>query len=454
MLLRGRHSICIPVITALVMFLSAPAARAVPPLMNYQGYLTTTSGQPLEGPASLAFAIYADSTGGSPLWSETHEGVAVHQGIFSVLLGSATALPATLFSSSSLWLETALNGIPLQPRRLLASVPFALHAAVADSALAGPGGGDGLWQTNGSSVWRSGGNVGIGLANPQSGLDVIGNIKLRLSAAGNNSGMSLSTAPEAPSIGFHASDNSERFTLATTFSADNNNDLLRFNGSVAGNALVLKGNGNVGLGTASPAERLHVAGNARLEGSVYLGENQGVNFHATGGDIPVLSMTSTANVTMLAGNTMYFGLINGGGTVMSIDHTGLVRVSGDLCVTGQKNRVVETPYGALKFNATESAAAWFTTEGEARLDHGRRRIDLDPTFLAAVTVDNSHHLVVNVTFYGPHGDFYVSRDATGFSVIDPSTSDSEFSWEVKAKQKGYEDIYLQSVQETATHPGR
>ena len=69
---------------------------------------------------------------------------------------------------------------------------------------------------------------------------------------------------------------------------------------------------------------------------------------------------------------------------------------------------------------------------------------------ADVTVDGEHPLTVNVTFYGRHGgEWYIERDSTGFTVVDPSGSNAEFAWEVKARQKGYEDVYLDPVVQTA-----
>ena len=104
------------------------------------------------------------------------------------------------------------------------------------------------------------GNVGIGLTNPQTSVDMVGSLKMRLQPTSNNSGMSFNAAHESPSIGFHASDNSQRFTLATSISANNANDLLRFNGSLVGDILALKGNGNVGIGTTNPTSKLQVDG--------------------------------------------------------------------------------------------------------------------------------------------------------------------------------------------------
>jgi len=47
------------------------AARAVPKLLNYQGYLTDTLGSPIEDSLDMTFKIYDAATLGNVLWSET-----------------------------------------------------------------------------------------------------------------------------------------------------------------------------------------------------------------------------------------------------------------------------------------------------------------------------------------------------------------------------------------------
>ena len=57
---------------------------------------------------------------------------------------------------------------------------------------------------------------------------------------------------------------------------------------------------------------------------------------------------------------------------------------------------------------------------------------------------------VFITLYGPHGDYYVERGRTGFTLIDPSGSNTTFGWKVEARQKGYENRYLDNPSTVAT----
>lgn len=107
--------------------LLAPAASGeVPSLVSLSGRLTDTSGSPVAGPVSLAFALYNHSTEGALLWSETHGSVGLSNGVFSVLLGSVE--PLNLSFNESYWVAITVNGELQNPRLRLAAAPYAMAA--------------------------------------------------------------------------------------------------------------------------------------------------------------------------------------------------------------------------------------------------------------------------------------------------------------------------------------
>jgi len=112
-----------------------------PPLrMTYQGRLLDSAGNPREGDARLVFGLYAAPTGGTALWSEVHDPVALDNGFFTVQLGSYTALMRELFAGASAYLQVeadpagALPSELFWPRQRLAMVPWAFSAAQAVSS--------------------------------------------------------------------------------------------------------------------------------------------------------------------------------------------------------------------------------------------------------------------------------------------------------------------------------
>jgi hypothetical protein len=113
-----------------------------PLLMSYQGRLTDASGSPRNGSCSMTFAFYDAVTAGNALpagspWTET-QNVQVTNGIFHVVLGSVTAMPANLFSGGPAdaagplrFLQVTVAGEALSPRTRIVSVPYAISADTA-----------------------------------------------------------------------------------------------------------------------------------------------------------------------------------------------------------------------------------------------------------------------------------------------------------------------------------
>ena len=116
---------------------SSATATAVPPMIRVAGSL-----RPATGPAApvetVTFAIYADETGGEPLWQETQNLTVNRDGQYTALLGSTVpdGLPLEVFpSKAARWLGIKIerSGEQEQRRVLLASVPYALRASDADT---------------------------------------------------------------------------------------------------------------------------------------------------------------------------------------------------------------------------------------------------------------------------------------------------------------------------------
>jgi len=131
---------------ALVVLLTA-IAFAVPNVISYQGRLTDTGGNPLDGVYSMTFRLYTDSLAGSLIFTEVLT-VPVNAGLFSVELGNTVTIPYSLPSTATfanIYLSIQLGAEPeMMPRRRLVSAPFAL----AVNSLYGAAGG-----RIGTSIW-------------------------------------------------------------------------------------------------------------------------------------------------------------------------------------------------------------------------------------------------------------------------------------------------------------
>jgi hypothetical protein len=247
--------------------LSTATLADVPGLMNYQGTLVDGDGVALDTTVSMAFSIYADSTGGSAKWTETQPAVTVSSGIFNVLLGSMNTIEDTVFNDPERWLGIQVGGDPeLQPRQRIASAGYSFMSAESDTAnyaRSTSAASDGDWTIAGSDMYSNvPGFVGVGTSSPSFKLDIRG-----------------SHPDDGVVFGIGNSDLSHRLIIFGGRQNDPNpliqwkdGDPLRFSTDQGGwsEKMRITSDGKVGIGTETPAAKLDVQGtlNVGLEDSV------------------------------------------------------------------------------------------------------------------------------------------------------------------------------------------
>lgn len=120
-----------PYLVLLLTLFSFPAHASVPDNINYQGYLTDSNNNPINGTTNITFSLYSVKTGGVPLWADAVP-VTISNGLFTVMLGGTIPFPATLFDTP-LWLGINVEGDgEMTPRTELNSSAYAFHAKTAD----------------------------------------------------------------------------------------------------------------------------------------------------------------------------------------------------------------------------------------------------------------------------------------------------------------------------------
>ena len=126
-------------IFALALFglgVGARQAGAVPVTTGFTARIADANG-PVDGLVNLSFKIYDAPTGGTMIWEEMHTGVLADQGLVFVALGgispSTNGLDASVFDGGARFLEVSVNGDVQSPRVPMLSVPYAVHAATADT---------------------------------------------------------------------------------------------------------------------------------------------------------------------------------------------------------------------------------------------------------------------------------------------------------------------------------
>ena len=119
--------------------MSGAAFAAVPQTISYQGYLTDTSGTPMNGTISITFRLYTSATGtAAPLWEETQPAAQATKGIYSVALGSVT--PIALTFDTQYYLGTKVGEDPeMLPRQALSASGYAFRAMSVQTVACIPG---------------------------------------------------------------------------------------------------------------------------------------------------------------------------------------------------------------------------------------------------------------------------------------------------------------------------
>ena len=110
-------------------FIGSAVASTVPQMINYQGRLTDSLGQPLNDTVALTFKLYNVPSGGTALWSEPHGSVVVKDGLFTSLLGSISAIPENTFQNVNTFLGiTPELDSEIVPRTQIVSVAYSFNA--------------------------------------------------------------------------------------------------------------------------------------------------------------------------------------------------------------------------------------------------------------------------------------------------------------------------------------
>ena len=228
-----------------------------------------------DGEYTITFKLYSTESDGSSSWTE-EQTLTVINGVYGAELGTVESL-TSLDWDTQYWLEIASIsgadfstpvGEALSPRTRMTMTPYAIMAGMNGTTNVIPQDGDVQF---GSSL-NVDGNVGIGTTSPSFKLDVQPN-----SAGARIGGAEVGAWPANSAYAYFGNQDLDHATSGNyallqhpngmTFLNATSGQSLRFRINNS-DKMILASNGNVGIGTTSPAQKLHVNGSARITGDL------------------------------------------------------------------------------------------------------------------------------------------------------------------------------------------
>lgn len=259
------HRRLLPLLSLALLALLPALLHAAPlgSAFTYQGELRQ-GGVPVDAAVTLRFSLWDDAGAGDPPAggtqigaSQTIANVPVQGGLFSVAVNGGGEFGAQAFDGSARWLQievctdsTCASSTILGARQPLTATPYAL----------------GPWQLSNGTISYSAGRVGVGTNAPGSLFHVNGEMRWGGTATHVYSGIDGS--------GFYiehkaSTTSPSRARIQTSRNGDQNN-YAQFNvDAINGSSLSTfgTGNGNFGIGTVAPTQRLDVRGSIKLGNS-------------------------------------------------------------------------------------------------------------------------------------------------------------------------------------------
>ena len=168
-----------------------------------------------------------------------------------------------------------------------------------------------------------------------------------------------------------------------------------------------------------------------------------VGFYVGGGDDGNEIIIAGAGPIKLQGKYIDDGFNDGMTHMLGNLQVDNLHVRKWLGVDQSKNAIVKTSQGPVTINAYETAEYYFGDIGEGQTSaDGIAYIGIEKLFNETVNTTIPYH--VFITAYGP-GNIWVDQREHNRFIVKSDQPNLKFSWEIKAKRKGYEHTRLQNV---------
>jgi Chaperone of endosialidase len=457
---------------------SPDSQTVVPRLIKFSGNLNDLSGKPISGPVDVTFSLYTDEAGGSPLWFETQTVQASSLGHYTVLLGAMTpaGVPMELFTDGEAkWLGVQVSNLPEQPRVLLVSVPYAMKAGDAETlggkpasafmpATSGSGADtsattaatlSGLVQANAltsnrastaplaltatqsyipvmtdnagslgnSLMYQLGSRIGVGTTAPAFGFDLNSNVfaigpKQALLGAGGTMRFRDDSGTVRWSFGIPGTGGATDFFL---YNNVNGHGPLYIQAGAASYSLYLNANGNVGVGTTSPAHKLDVAGDINASGTIS-GNGSGLTNVGSSSTVILGSTASFTGDVSTSSNLDLPATSSASAGVISLNGSPFIHAC---CLNSAENTFVGPGAGNFTADATTSTGGTGINTGVGYLALASLTTGFDNTAIGAAALHSNTAGVLNTAsgFDALYSNTLgVQNTASGFNALYSNTT--------------------------------
>lgn len=250
---------------------------------SVKGVLRDPGGRTVDdGTFKMEFRLYEAETGGTKVWSEIQADVPVQHGVFSAELGVVQPLAGVSFLNP-LFLGIAVEGHPeMAPRIKILPGPYSMAVLGVHNR------------------FPSTGNVGVATTSPTEPLEVAGNLKL------SNGGVLIfpdNSSLASADLGGTASSAASPGNLLLTADDDATGDGAVQLRTGSATQVTITAAGDVGIGTATPASKLSVAGNADFTGPLGIGTSAPANPLSVAGDADISGNLAIGTTTTLGAQT-------------------------------------------------------------------------------------------------------------------------------------------------------
>ncbi len=469
-----------------LMALTAPVLAAPPPdQISYQGVLRDDQGAVLSGDYDMVFTFFDAVASGNEILVDEHttaQGgpVTVADGLFDTHLGGGTvsdgsgpgvytSLAAVFEDFSTVYLQIEIAGELLTPRVALVSVGHALNAGSAVSAGTATQADDAdLLDGEHGSFYQNASNINSGtLADARvAGTIARDNEIMPTVLANDGSGSGLDADGLDGQHGSYFVNTSTSQTVGGTKTFSNQtrfpNGIIVPSPGPSGNAVIAYSSGssptiwaenltsgmgilgysNAGHNAAIFAMNKHPWGTG-LHG---VGNNTTANYLTYGSGAATIGTETGlyAKATQSGSNgqsAIYCAL--GSGEYVRVCYRSTGGSSYKIIGSGSVSTVMSTSRGLVALICPESPEAWFEDYGSAELKDGTCHVELDPTFLDCITVNEDNPLKVFIQLTSPmSSQFYVKKDRTGFDVIALADAPDRvtFDYRVVSKRRDMENV--------------